>query len=174
MLDKLIPVEARLFVAMVAVAWLGYQIFDYGRDVSDKACALKQATGAAVTSETRRAEESATNRKRSEGSDDQIERIKVLEAERDAAAAAADRLREQVARTVRVAQGCAKGDPAAERSGQAVQALATVFAACEAEQRQLASEAAERYSTGLRCESDYSALIAGGTSANTSDKGSEQ
>lgn len=174
MLDKLIPTELRLLIACLVVAWLGYQIFEYGRDVESKACSLVNANQAVQTSEGRRSDESATNRKRSEGSDDQIERIKVLEAERDAASASADRLREQVARTMRVAQGCAKGDPSAEPSRQAIQALGAVFASCEAEQRSMAAEAAERYSTGLRCEADYNSLIVGNSSLVTSDKGSDQ
>lgn len=173
MLDKLIPTELRLLIAFLVVAWLGYQLFDYGRDVESKSCALVNADQAVQTSEGHRAEEQATNQKRSEASDEQVDRIRALQADLAAAAATSDRLRQQIDRTVRVAQGCSKGDPASEQSGKAVQALGAALGACTAEYREMGADAAERYSTGLRCEDEYNALSVKGTPV-TSEKGSDK
>lgn len=156
--EQLIPPWFRnLLIALLAI-WLGYQLFDYGRDVQAKSCALDQTTAALSTSEQHRADEGATTAKRSEASDEHIQALKTLVDQRNAADLAAERLRRQLAETVRVAQRCAPGDPAAEQSRQAAAALGAVFAACQAEYRALGSEAAERYAAGTHAEQDYDAL----------------
>lgn len=164
--DQLIPAWFRnLLIALLAI-WLGYQLFDYGRDVQAKTCSLEQTSQALATSEDRRADEGATTTKQGEAADDHFQAIKTLVEQRNAADLAAERLRRQLAETVRVAQRCAAGDPAAEQSRQAVAALGTVFAACEAEYRAVAAEAGERYAAGIHAERDYDALTAASAPAS--------
>lgn len=172
MLDKFIPRWARIALAVAAVLWLAFQLFDYGRTVERKTWEAKAANQATTTSEARRADEGATGQARSEASDDHIERIRTLSDQRDAAAAAAERLRKQLAAAQRVANGCAQSDPAAEQSRQAVAALGAVLAACEAEYRAMGRAAAEHYATGQLCEREYDALTV--KASDTPDKGSGQ
>lgn len=160
MVDHLIPPWFRnLLIALLAI-WLGYQLFDYGRDVQAMSCSLDQNTKALATSEDHRAEEGATTTKRTEAADEHIQAIKTLVDQRNAADLSAERLRRQISETVRVGQRCAANDPAAEQSRQAVAALGTVFAACQTEYRAVAAEAAERYATGIHAEREYDALTA--------------
>lgn len=166
MVDHLIPPWFRnLLIALLAI-WLGYQLFDYGRDVQAKACSLDQTRQALATSEDHRADEGATTIKRTEASDEHIQAITTLVEQRNAADVAAERLRHQLADTVRFAQRCTQDDPATEQSRAAVAALGTVFAACQTEYRAVAAEAAERYATGIHAERDYDALTAASAPAS--------
>lgn len=171
MLGRIFPLWARIVVAIGVVLWLGFQIYSYGREVERKAWRAKTTTQALNTSEGNRAQEGATGQARSEASDDHIETIRTLSDQRDAAAAAAERLRKQLAAAQRVANGCAQGDPAAEQSRQAVAAIGAVLAACEAEYRAMGRAAAEHLAAGQLCEREYDALTA---KPGTPDSGSGQ
>lgn len=165
-MDTLIPPWFRNLLIAALVAWLAYQLFDYGRDVQAKACGLDQTTAALATSEDRRADEGATTNARTEAADDHIKAIQTLVEQRNAADRTAERLRSQLAQTMRVAQCGAASDPAAERSRQAVAALGAVFAACEAEYRAVAAEAQQRYDTGIHTQREYGALTAADAAAS--------
>ena len=176
MFEKLIPVEIRIFVGLVVVAWLGYQLFDYGREVRDKACALDRAVSRATESEALRSAETQTTTKRIEAANEHTDREVEIQRQLDGALDASDALRVQLAAAVKRASACsAKGDPAAEQSRQAINALGAVFAACEAEQRELAKAAAGHYSAGLLCEGEFDAVTGAPNAAVvTPDKGSGQ
>ncbi len=168
-----IPKWLEYLLAIAAVIWCGHLLVGYGRDIEAKACHIKQADQALATSEDHRTDEGATTTKRGEAADEHIQAIKTLVDQRNAADLAAERLRIQLSETVRVAQRCSPGDPAAEQSRQAVAALGAVFAACQAEYRALGSETAERYEAAIHAERDYDALTAG-QAASTPDEGSGQ
>lgn len=167
-----IPKWLEYLLAIAAVIWCGHLLVSYGRDIEAKACHIKQADQALTTSEDHRADEDATTTKRGEAADEHVQAIKTLVDQRNAADLSAERLRRQLAETVRVAQRCAANDAAAEQSRAAIAALGTVFAACTAEYRAVAAEAGERYAAGIHAERDYDALTAG--DAITPDKGSGQ
>lgn len=167
-----IPKWLEYLLAISAVIWCGHLLVSYGRDIEAKACRIKQADQALATSEDHRADEGVTTTKQGEAADDHFQAIKTLVDQRNAADLAAERLRRQLAETVRVAQRCTAGDPSAEQSRQAIAALGAVFAACTAEYRAVAAEAGERYAAGIHAERDYDALTDG--DAITPDKGSGQ
>lgn len=171
MLGRIFPLWARIVVAIGVVLWLGFQIYSYGREVERKAWQAKTTTQALNTSEGRRAQEGATSKAQDEADDAHIQTIRQLSDQRDAAAAAAERLRRQLAAAQRVASGCAQDDPAADRSGQAVAALGAVLGACEAEYREMGRAAAEHLAAGQLCEARYDALTA---KPGTPDSGSGQ
>lgn len=173
MFDKLIPSEIRIFVGLVAVAWIGYQLFDYSREVSDTACALQRSDEKTVGSESLRSQESQTTANRNEAIDEFTDRTREIQVQLDGARSASDALRVQLAAAVRRASQCgAQGDPSSQQGGQAAAALGAVFAACEAEQREMAKAAAEHLSAGLLCEGEFSAVA--GEPLITPEKGSGQ
>lgn len=150
-----------ILVAVACAVWLGNQLYVYGRSVERQSCHLQGTTEQLQDSERERKLEAATTTARTGAADDHIDRLAALQADRDAAAAAADGLRVQLAAAQRRAtQGRTSGDPASEQGRAAVDAIATVFAACEAEQRSLAEAAEQHRITGLRCEAEYDALTA--------------
>ncbi len=167
-----IPKPLQYLLAVAAVIWCCYLLISYGRSIEAVACSLKQTSQALATSEDHRADEGVTTTKQGEAADDHFQAIKTLVDQRNAADLAAERLRRQLAETVRVAQRCTAGDPEAEQSRQAIAALGTVFAACQTEYRAVAAEAGERYAAGIHAERDYDALTAG--DSITPDKGSGQ
>jgi hypothetical protein len=175
----IIPPWAKALVALAVVGWLEYQLVDFVQEKERAACALQstrtelaQASTDLHASEGLRAKAGNTFNLRSEAADDHIDRIRTMETQLAAARDASERLRRQLAATVSQAQQqCgAAGDPAAEQGRQAVEALAAVFGACEAEQRDLAAAAADHYSTGLRCEAEYAALTPPVTPASGADQ----
>lgn len=157
-----------LTITVVAcLVWLGNQLYQYGRRVEHQACVLKDTDAALQDSETERRREAATTTARTGAADANTDRLNSIAADRDAAVAAADRLRVELeAAKRRATQGCAAHDPAAEQSRSAVDAIATVFAACEAEQRSLAEAAEQHRSAGLLCEAEYDALTPDVAEAN--------
>jgi hypothetical protein len=166
-MDAFIPTWFRNLLIVALAAWLSYQLYDYGRDVEAKACAIEQAKSVQAAyaedlaeSEANRAQEGATNTARSEAADAHSQAIQTLVAQRNAAGLDADRLRQQVARTVASAASCTARDPAAEQSRAAIAALGAVFGACVAEYQAVAAEAGERHATGIRTEAEYDALMA--------------
>lgn len=169
--ERLVPTWLMWVLLAACVAWIQYQVYSYGREVERKAWQAKTTTQALDTSEGRRAQEGATSQAQDEADDAHIQTIRQLSDQRDAAAAAAERLRRQLAAAQRVASGCAKDDPAADRSGQAVAALGAVLGACEAEYREMGRAAAEHLAAGQLCEARYDALTA---KPGTPDSGSGQ
>lgn len=168
-MDALIPPWFRNLLIVGAIGYAGWLLFDYGRDVQAQADALELTQAAAHASESQRADEGATAEAQKEGADAQIQAIQTLVGQRNAADLAAERLRRQLAETIRTAAACgAPGDPAAESGRTAVAALGAAFEACDSEQRALAADVAERYITGQRCEAEYDAL----TPNATPDEGS--
>lgn len=165
-MSSLIPTWSKYLLVIGALTWFCSLLIDYGRKQADKDCHITQTDQALSTSEDRRAEEGATTTKRTEASDEHIQAVTTLVEQRNAAGVAAERLRHQLADTVRVAQRCTQDDPAAEQSRAAVAAIGAVFAACETEYRAVAEEAAERYATGIHAERDYDALTAAGAEAS--------
>lgn len=156
----------KILAALIVLGWLVYQAYSYGRQVERQACqlsttstALADTTHALDTSEQRRADEGATTEARTEASDEQVKSILAMAEQRNAALRTADGLRQQLAATTRRAQDCRPaGDPKAEQQRQAVEALAAVFGACEAEQREMAAAAQGHLIAGQRCEAEYDAL----------------
>lgn len=158
-MDSLIPPWFRNVLIAVAALWVAYQLFDYGRDVEAKTCQADEAAAAASSSESLRSDEAGTSGEQKEASDAHVQAILQLVDQRNAADAAAQRLRQQLAQALRTASRCgAAGDPAAEQSRQAVAALGAVFAACEARYRDVAAAAAGHLAAGQHCEADYDAL----------------
>lgn len=163
-----IPGSIRVALAVAGVLFLAYQLFDYGRTVERQACelattttSLNLTTGAVAASEQRRGQENATNTARTEALDEHAQSIMAMADQRNAAFAAGERLRHELAAAKRRAQSCgAPSDPAAEQSREAVEALAAVFGACEAEQRDLAQAAASHLAAGELCVGEYEALTA--------------
>lgn len=155
------PLLLRILLPVAIAAGLAYLLIEHGRSAERQACANKQLNDATLVSESRRADEGATSTARMEASDDQIQAIRLLVDQRNAADLAAGRLRIDLAKAVQRAQRGAEGDPAAEQGRQAAAALGAVLAACEARHRELAAAAAEHLTTGIRCEAEYDALTAG-------------
>lgn len=172
MIERFVPTWLLWVLFAACLAYGQYLVFDYGRQVERLAQQVRANTKATKTSEGHRAQEGATAQARSEATDDHIQTIRTLSDERDAAAAAAERLRKQLAAAQRVASSCAAGDPAAGQGRQAVAALGAVLAACEAEYRAMGRAAAEHYATGQLCEREYDALTV--NASGTPDSGSGQ
>jgi predicted membrane metal-binding protein len=171
LLERLVPTWLLWVLLAACVVWFQYQVFSYGRQTERLAWQLSTTKQAATTSEGHRAQEGATAKAQDEADDAHIQTIRQLSDQRDAAAAAAERLRKQLAAAQRVANGGAKDDPAADRSGPAVAALAAVLGACEAEYRAMGRAAAEHLAAGQLCEARYDALTA---KPGTPDSGSGQ
>lgn len=167
------PLLLRILLPVVIAAGLAYLLIEHGRSTERQACATQQLSDATLVSEARRADEGATSTARMEASDEQIQAIRLLVDQRNAADLAAGRLRVELTAAVQRAQRGADGDPAAEQGRQAAAALGAVLAACEARHRELAAAAAEHLTTGLRCEAEYAALTAG-QAANTPAEGAGQ
>lgn len=159
MLDQIMPTWLRWVLITALALWLANQLYQHGRDVEAKACALDQSRAAVQLSTERRQDEQQTTEIRTEVSDDHIQAIKTIEAERDAAAAAAERLRVRLRQAIDSAKRAGASDPASEQGGKAVDAIGAALAACTAEYRAMGADAAERYATGRRCEGEYDALI---------------
>lgn len=158
MLDQIMPPWLRWIMASAFAIWLGFQLFDYGRDIEAKACSADRNAEAATTSETRRQEEGATTDKRTEASDERIQALQTMQAERDAAAAAAAGLRIQLAHAVERAKRAAAQNPGSQPVRSPIDSLGAALAACEAEYREMGADAAERYAAGHQCEQEYDAL----------------
>ena len=170
-MDRLFPTWLRWVLVSVFALWVANQLFDYGRDIEAKACAADRNAEVATTSEARRSEESATTQKRTEVSDEHVRAIQTLQAERDAAAAAAVSLRSQLAKAIERAKRSGSSDPSPEPVRSPVEAIGAALAACEAEYRAMGADAAERYAAGLKCEGEYDALT---PNRQTPDEGSGQ
>jgi hypothetical protein len=154
-------------ITVALVGWILFQLFTFGRAVERKACDLERTEFARQittqdlgTSEGRRAEEGATTNARTTASDDYDQAIQTLVGQRDAAAAAAVGLRQQLAQAIDRAKRGTPGNPATEQSSQAVEAIGAIFAACEARHRELAAAADAHLAAGQRCEAEYDALSA--------------
>lgn len=161
MLDQIMPTWLRWVLITALALWLANQLYQHGRDVEAKACALDQSRAAAQVSEQRREDEQVTTVIRTEVSDEHIQAIKTIEAERDAATAAAERLRVSLRQAVDRAKRAGSPDSAPEQSGKAVDAIGAALAACTAEYRAMGADAAERYAAGRRCEGEYDAITGG-------------